>query len=30
VGAEYSGDGVGEVEGRDMVEHGACVTLGPD
>jgi hypothetical protein len=29
VGAECGGDGVGEGEWRDVVEHGACVALGP-
>jgi hypothetical protein len=30
VGAKCGGDGVGEGEGGDMVERGACVTLGSD
>jgi hypothetical protein len=30
VGAKCGGDGVGEGEWRDVVEHGACVALGSD
>jgi hypothetical protein len=29
VGAECGGDGVGEGEGRGVVEHGVCVALSP-
>jgi hypothetical protein len=30
VGAECGGDGVSERKWRDVVEHGTCVSLGPD